>query len=75
MCSCKCNEIIYKKLQIDDKIANFVSVYDYNIHFICIWGTIIGKHTNIYPLSRVRGVIMADSIYKSADNIVLKENR
>ena len=38
-------------------------------------GTIIGKHTNIYPLSRVRGVIMADSIYKSADNIVLKENR
>ena len=37
-------------------------------------GTIIGKHTNIYPLSRVRGVIMADSIYKAADNIVLKEN-
>ena len=38
-------------------------------------GTIIGKHTNIYPLSRVRGVIMADSIYKSADNIVQKEIR
>jgi len=38
-------------------------------------GTIIGKHTNIYPLSRVRGVVMADSIYKSADNIVQKEIR
>lgn len=37
-------------------------------------GTIIGRHTNIYPLSRVRGVVMEGSIYKSADNIVLKES-
>lgn len=35
-------------------------------------GTVIGKNTNIYPLSSVRGVIPADSIYKSKDQIVEK---
>ena len=38
-------------------------------------GTVIGKHTNVYPLSNVRGVVLDHSIYKSADNIVLKEER
>ena len=36
-------------------------------------GTDIGRHTNIYPLSRVRGVIPADSIFKDKDNVVLKK--
>lgn len=35
-------------------------------------GTVIGKNTNIYPLSRVRGVIPPDSIYKDHDSIVPK---
>ncbi|MBD5519981.1 MAG: UDP-N-acetylglucosamine pyrophosphorylase [Lachnospiraceae bacterium] len=35
-------------------------------------GTIIGKNTNIYPVSRVRGVIAPNSIYKNQDEIVLK---
>lgn len=35
-------------------------------------GTVIGRHTNIYPLSRVRGVIPAGSIFKDKDNVVLK---
>lgn len=35
-------------------------------------GTIIGRNTNVYPLSRVRGVIGANSIYKDSDNIVPK---
>ena len=35
-------------------------------------GTIIGRNTNIYPLSRVRGVIPADSIFKSQSEIVSK---
>lgn len=35
-------------------------------------GTIIGRNTTVYPLSRVRGVIPADSIFKSADHIVRK---
>ncbi len=38
-------------------------------------GTVIGKHTNIYPVSRVRGVIMENSIFKDENNIVLKEVR
>ncbi len=36
-------------------------------------GTVIGRNTNIYPVSGVRGVIPANSIYKDADNIVSKE--
>ncbi|MBQ8551988.1 MAG: UDP-N-acetylglucosamine pyrophosphorylase [Clostridia bacterium] len=35
-------------------------------------GTVIGKNTNIYPLSRVRGVVPQNSIYKAPDNIVSK---
>ncbi|MDE6441390.1 MAG: UDP-N-acetylglucosamine pyrophosphorylase [Clostridia bacterium] len=36
-------------------------------------GTVIGKNTNVYPLSCVRGVIPADSIYKSGEKIVSKK--
>lgn len=35
-------------------------------------GTIIGKNTNIYPLSSVRGCIPARSIYKKQEEIVPK---
>ena len=35
-------------------------------------GTVIGKNSNIYPLSSVRGVVPADSIYKASGNIVTK---
>lgn len=38
-------------------------------------GTIVGRHSNIYPSCCVRGVIPEDSIYKSAGNIVKKERR
>lgn len=36
-------------------------------------GTIVGSHSNVYPLSSVRGVIPAQSIYKTAAIIVPKE--
>ncbi len=35
-------------------------------------GTVVGPHTNIYPLSTVRGYVPANSIFKSQDNIVTK---
>lgn len=35
-------------------------------------GTVIGKNTNIYPTSMVRGVISADSIYKKKGEIAEK---
>lgn len=36
-------------------------------------GTVIGRKTNIYPLSPVRGCVPADSIYKKAGDIVKKK--
>ncbi len=36
-------------------------------------GTVIGRNTNIYPLSRVRGVIPSDSIFKDRDEIIKKQ--
>ena len=38
-------------------------------------GAIVGRHTNIYPSSFVRGVVPADSIYKTGGVIVKKEER
>ena len=35
-------------------------------------GTVIGRHTNIYPTSCVRGVIPADSIFKTGGVVVKK---
>ena len=35
-------------------------------------GTVIGPHSNVYPVSCVRGVIPADSIYKTGGVIVPK---
>ena len=35
-------------------------------------GTVIGRHSNVYPTSCVRGVIPENSIYKTGGNIVAK---
>lgn len=35
-------------------------------------GTVIGPHSNVYPLSSVRGAVPANSIFKAAENIVKK---
>ena len=35
-------------------------------------GTVIGSHSNIYPLSRVRGYVPSNSIYKDQNDIVAK---
>ena len=36
-------------------------------------GTVIGRHSNIYPTSCVRGVIPSDSIYKTGGVVVHKQ--
>jgi len=36
-------------------------------------GTVIGRHSNVYPLSRVRGLIKENSIYKDEGNVVEKQ--
>ena len=35
-------------------------------------GTVVGRHTNIYPLSMVRGFVPANSIYKRAGEVAEK---
>ncbi len=36
-------------------------------------GTVIGRFSNIYPVSRVRGYVPGGSIFKDKDNIVAKQ--
>lgn len=36
-------------------------------------GTVIGKNSNIYPLSSVRGVVPEKSIFKSKNEIIEKK--
>ena len=38
-------------------------------------GTVVGNHSNIYPLSSVRGFVPANSIYKKQGEAVTKEER
>ena len=38
-------------------------------------GTVVGRHTNIYPTSCVRGVVPENSIWKNDGRIVKKEQR
>ena len=38
-------------------------------------GTVVGRHTNIYPLSMVRGVVSANSIYKNKNEVAAKEEQ
>lgn len=37
-------------------------------------GTVIGRNSNIYPLSSVRGSVSENSIFKNQSTIVIKEN-
>ncbi|MBQ7187653.1 MAG: UDP-N-acetylglucosamine pyrophosphorylase [Ruminococcus sp.] len=50
-------------------LADFVEV---GCNSVLNPGTVIGRNTNIYPLSRVRGVVPANSIYKAPDDIAKK---
>lgn len=69
---CGKEEIATGAYKIGAMLGDFVEV---GCNSVLNPGTVIGRHTNIYPLSRVRGVIRENSIYKTADNIVMKENR
>jgi len=50
-------------------LADFVEV---GCNSVLNPGTVIGRNTNVYPLSCVRGVIPANSIYKTGGVIVAK---
>ena len=58
------------------KMGSIISSYvDVGCNSVLFPGTIIRKNTSIYPLVRVRGVIEENSIMKSDDVIVRKEER
>ena len=40
---------------------------------VCNPGTVIGRNTNVYPTSCVRGVVPENSIYKNDGEIVTRE--
>lgn len=42
---------------------------------VCNPGTVIGRNSNIYPTSCVRGVVPADSIWKANGEVIHKEDR
>ncbi len=58
------------------KMGSIISSYvDVGCNSVLFPGTIIKKNTSIYPLVRVRGVIEENSIMKSDDVIIRKEER
>ena len=65
-------------IKIETNLRKFGAIICDNVEVGCNSvlnpGTIIGKNSNIYPLSRVRGIVPENSIYKDEDNIVEKRN-
>lgn len=67
-----------ENIQIETNLRKFGAIICDNVEVGCNSvlnpGTIVGKNSNIYPLSRVRGIVPENSIYKDEDNIVEKRN-
>ena len=55
---------------VKDMLGDFVEI---GCNSVLNPGTVIGRHTNVYPLSSVRGVIPANSIFKKPGEVVQKK--
>ena len=56
------------------KVGAFLGDYaDVGCNSVLTPGTVVGRHTNVYPLSMVRGEIPAGCIYKGKGNVVKKK--
>ena len=56
------------------KVGAFLGDYvEVGCNSVLCPGSVIGPHSNIYPLSRVRGVVKANSIFKKEGYIVEKK--
>lgn len=69
-------KVAYNGEKITTGLKKFGAIIGDNVEIGCNAvlnpGTIIGRNSNIYPLSSVRGFIPEDSIYKSASEIIKK---
>ena len=63
--------------KIETEVKKFGAMLGDNVEVGCNSvlnpGTVIGKNSNIYPLSPVRGYVPENSIFKSQNNIVTKK--
>lgn len=68
--------ILYKDKRIETGLRKFGAAVGDLVEVGCSSvlnpGTVIGKHTNVYPLSSVRGFVNSESIFKEKGNIVQK---
>ena len=62
-------EIVTGRKKIGAMLGDFVEV---GCNSVLNPGTVIGRNSNVYPTSCVRGVIPADCIYKDQGRIVIK---
>lgn len=66
-----------KNTKVETGLKKFGALVGDNVEVGCnsvlCPGTIIGKNTNIYPLSMVRGVVKANKILKAANTIIDKQ--
>ena len=53
-------------------LGDFVEV---GCNAVCNPGTVIGRHSNVYPTSCVRGVVPANSIWKNNGTVVCKAEK
>lgn len=68
--------VLYKGQKIETGLRKFGAMLGDNVEVGCNSvlnpGTVVGRCSNIYPLSSVRGFVPADSIYKTGGVIVKK---
>ena len=71
-------KVKYEGNVIETGLKKFGAILGDNVEVGCNCvlnpGTVIGRNSNIYPLSSVRGCVPPNSIYKSKNDIVLKNN-
>lgn len=68
--------ILLEKEKYNTNLKKFGAIIGDNVEVGCGTvlnpGTVVGKNTNIYPLSMVRGYVPQNSIYKNCNDIVEK---
>lgn len=66
------NEIMTNRKKVGAFLGDFAEI---GCNSVLNPGTVIGKNSNVYPLSCVRGVVPSDSIFKNSKNIIDKIRR